>query len=79
MTVTNYRLKVLVKIKELCESSGTGFVTPKTLSEEMKEPKGNIVMQLLRMEEIGWLENPHHGCYRLSEEGRKILKNAIGE
>jgi len=78
MTVTNYRLKVLAKVKELCKTSGTGFVTPKTLSEEMKEPKGNIVVMLLRLEKIGWLEDPYHGCYRLSTEGERILEEAEG-
>lgn len=79
MTVTNYRLKVLTKIEELCKSGDTGFVTPKILSEEMQEPKGNIVVMLLRLEKIGWIEDPYHGCYRLSEEGRKILTGAIRE
>ena len=72
------RLRYLQAVEEICMKWPVGFATPTEVEGRMGlKPKVAKVM-LKRLLDMGWLERPYRGCYRLTGEGRKILKGAVG-
>jgi TATA-box binding protein (TBP) (component of TFIID and TFIIIB) len=53
-----------------------GFATPADVEDKMGlKPKWAKVM-MKRLFDMGLLERPYRGCYCLTEEGKKVLKEA---
>lgn len=76
--ITALKLRHLRAIREICMSQPIGFATPAEVEAEMGlRPKAAKVM-LKRLLDMGLLERPYRGCYRLTDEGRKIMKEAEG-
>ena len=76
--ITALRLRYLKTIEEICGKQPIGFATPAEVEVRMGlKPKVAKVM-LKRLLDMGLLERPYRGCYRLTGEGRKILKGAVG-
>ena len=75
--ITALKLRYLQAIEEICRKPMT-FATPTEVEAVMGlRPKVAKVM-MKRLRDMGLLERPYWGCYRLSDEGRKILKEAEG-
>ena len=76
--ITALRLRYLKTVGEICMKQPVGFATPTEVEVRMGlRPKVAKVM-LKRLLDMGMLERPYRGCYRLTDEGRKILKGAVG-
>jgi len=76
--ITALRLRYLKAVEEICMKQPVGFATPTEVEVRMGlRPKVAKVM-LKRLLDMGLLERPYRGCYRLTGEGRKILKGAVG-
>lgn len=76
--ITALRLRYLMAVEEICMKQPVGFATPTEVEVRMGlKPKVAKVM-LKRLLDMGMLERPYRGCYRLTDEGRKILKGAVG-
>ena len=70
------RLRYLKAVEEICMKQPIGFATPTEVEAEMGlRPKVAKVM-MKRLLDMDLLERPYRGCYRLAEEGRKIMKEA---
>ena len=76
--ITWLRLRYLKAVEEICMKQPVGFATPTEVEVRMGlRPKVAKVM-LKRLLDMGLLERPYRGCYRLADKGRKILKEAEG-
>ena len=76
--ITALRLRYLKAVEEICMKQPVGFATPAEVDGGMGlRPKTAKVM-MKRLLDMGLLERPYRGCYRLTDEGRKILKGAVG-
>ena len=76
--ITALRLRYLKTVEEICMKQPVGFATPTEVEVRMGlRPKVAKVM-LKRLLDVGLLERPYRGCYRLADEGRKILKEVEG-
>ena len=76
--ITALRLRYLKAVEEICMKQPVGFATPTEVEVRIGlRPKVAKVM-LKRLLDMGLLERPYRGCYRLTDEGRKILKGAVG-
>jgi len=76
--ITWLRLRYLKAVEEICSKQPIGFATPTEVEAKMGlKPKVAKVM-LKRLLDMGWLERPYRGCYRLTDEGRRIMKEALG-
>lgn len=76
--MTALRLRYLRAIEEICMKQPMSFATPRSVEAEMGlRPKMAKVM-LKRLLDMGLLERPYRGCYRLADEGRKIMKEVSG-
>ncbi|GAH96037.1 unnamed protein product, partial [marine sediment metagenome] len=61
-----------------CMKQPIGFATP-TEVEAMMGLKPRMAKAMMkRLLDMGLLERPYRGCYRLADEGRKIMKEASG-
>ncbi len=73
------RLRYLKAVEEIYMKRPIGFATPPDVEVIMGlKPKTAKVM-LKRLLDMGLLERPYRGCYRLAEKGRKILKETETE
>ena len=73
------RLRYLKAVEEICMKQTVGFATPTEVEVRMGlRPKVAKVM-LKRLLDMGLLERPYRGCYRLTDESRKIMKEAEAE
>ena len=76
--VTALRLRYLKAVEEICREGSLGFATPAEVEARIGlRPKLAKVL-LKRLFDMGWLERPYRGCYRLADKGKKILKEAEG-
>jgi len=76
--MTALRLRYLKAVEEICLKQPMGLATPTSVEAEMGlKPKAAKVM-MKRLLDMGLLERPYRGCYRLSDEGKKIMKEAEG-
>ena len=74
--ITALRLRYLLAVEEICMKQPVGFATPTEVEVRMGlKPKVAKVM-LKRLLDMGLLERPYRGCYRLADKGRKIMKEA---
>jgi len=74
--ITALRLRYLMAVDEICGKDPLGFAIPTNVEAKM-ELKPNIAKVMLkRLLDMGLLERPYVGCYRLSDEGKKIMKEA---
>lgn len=72
--ITALRLRYLKTVEEICMKQPIGFATPTEVEVRMGlRPKVAKVM-LKRLLDMSLLERPYRGCYRLADEGRKIMK-----
>ena len=72
--MTALKLRYLKKVEEICMKQPIGFATPTEVEVRMGlRPKTAKVM-MKRLLDMGLLERPYRGCYRLTDEGRKIMK-----
>ncbi len=77
--ITALRLRYLKTIDDICRKDSMGLVVPMDVEAEMGlNPKLAKVM-MKRLRDMGWLERPYRGCYRLADKGRKIMKEAKGK
>ena len=74
--ITNLRLRYLVVVQEIGFKNSTGYASPTEVSDTMKRAAKPVRKMMLELKEIGWLENPYRGCYRLTDEGQKTLEKA---
>jgi len=76
--ITALKLRYLKTLEEICMKQPMGFATPTDVEVSMGlKPKTAKVM-LKRLLDMDLLERPYRGCYRLADEGRKIMKEASG-
>ena len=76
--ITALKLRYLKTLEEVCMKKPMGLATPIDVEFRMGlKPKTAKVM-LKRLLDMDLLERPYRGCYRLAEEGRKIMKEASG-
>ena len=76
--ITALRLKYLKTIDDICRKDPMGMAIPMDVEAELGlKPKVAKVM-MKRLLDMGWLERPYRGCYRLTDKGRKIMKEAKG-
>ena len=76
--ITALKLRYLKNLEELCIKKPIGLATPTDVEDKMGlKPKTAKVM-LKRLHDMDLLERPYRGCYRLSEEGRNIMKEVSG-
>jgi len=76
--ITALRLRYLKAVEEICMKQPMSFATPPGVEAMMGlRPKVAKVM-LKRLLDMGLLERPYRGCYRLADEGRRIMKEAEG-
>jgi len=76
--ITALRLRYLKTIEEICGKQPIGFATPAEVEVRMGlRPKVAKVM-LKRLLDVGLLERPYRGRYRLADAGGKIMKAASG-
>ena len=74
--ITALRLRYLKTVEEICMKQPVGFATPTEVEVRMGlRPKLAKVM-LKRLLDMGLLERPYRGCYRLADKGRRIMKEA---
>ena len=77
--ITALRLKYLNTIDEICRKDPMGLAIPIDVEATMGlKPKLAKVM-MKRLLDMGLLERPYRGCYRLTAEGRRIMKEAKGQ
>ncbi len=70
------RLRYLKTIDEICRKEPMGMAIPINVEDKMGlKPKLAKVM-MKRLLDMGWLERPYRGCYRLADTGRRIMKEA---
>lgn len=77
MIVTPYRLKILAKIESL--STETGVTSPIYIAHAMETKPQRIRVMLTRLKDLGWIENPHPRCWRLTSEGKRVLSQMRNE
>ena len=76
--MTALKLRYLQAVREICSKQPIGFATPAGVEARMGlKPKVAKVM-LKRLLDMGLLERPFRGCYRLTDEGRRIMKGVEG-
>ncbi|GAH62848.1 unnamed protein product, partial [marine sediment metagenome] len=72
------KLMYLSAVEEICMKQPIGFATP-TEVEAVMGLKPRMAKQMMsRLLDMGLLERPYRGCYRLAAEGKKIMKEAEG-
>jgi len=72
--ITALRLRYLKAVEEICKKDPLGLAVPLRVENKMSlKPKRAKVM-LKRLRDMGLLERPYRGCYRLTDYGRKIMK-----
>ena len=72
------RLKYLKTIDDICRNDPMGLAIPIDVEDKMGlKPKLAKVM-MKRLLDMGLLERPYRGCYRLADKGRSIMKEAKG-
>ena len=76
--MTALKLRYLTAVEEICMKQPMGFATPTEVEAEMGLRPRVAKVMLKRLLDMGLLERPYRGCYRLTDEGRKILKEAEG-
>jgi len=70
------RLSYLKNIDEICSKDPMGLTIPMDIEDKMGlEPKVAQVM-MNRLQVMGLLESPYRGCYRLTGNGRKMIREA---
>ncbi len=76
--ITALRLEYLKTVEEISLTQRFGLATPTKVEAVMGlRPKLAKVM-MKRLLDMGWLERPYRGCYRLADKGRRIMKEAKG-
>ena len=69
-------LRYLKTIDEICRKDPMGLAIPMDIEEKMGlEPEVAQVM-MKRLRYMGLLESPHRGCYRLADDGRKMMRES---
>jgi Mn-dependent DtxR family transcriptional regulator len=74
--MTALKLRHLQAIREICMKQPIGFATPAEVEAAMGLNPRVAKVMLKRLLDMGLLERPYRGCYRLTDEGRKIMKEA---
>ncbi len=76
--ITALRLRYLKAVEEICVKQPMGFATPAEVEVRMGLKPKTAKGMLKRLLDVGLLERPYKGCYRLSEEGKKLMKEVKG-
>ena len=76
--ITFLKLRYLKTVEEVCKKDPLGLTTPTVVEAVMGLGPQVAKVMLKRLLDMGLLERPYRGCYRLADEGRKILKEAEG-
>ena len=76
--MTALKLRYLQAVREICGKQPIGFATPVEVEERMGLKPRVAKVMLKRLLDMGLLERPYRGCYRLTDEGRRIMKEALG-
>ena len=81
--LTMERYQVLRLVNQLSKENEFG-VAPiqklvQILTSERKIKPISVRVTVMRLAQDGYLENPLRGCWRLTEKGRKLLKEVEGE
>jgi len=74
--MTALKLRYLKAVEDICMKQPIGFATPVEVETAMGLRPGVAKVMLKRLLDTGLLERPYRGCYRLTDEGRKIMKEA---
>ena len=76
--MTALRLRYLQAVREICMKQSIGFATPAEVEAKMELKPRVAKVMLKRLLDMGLLERPYRGCYRLTDEGRRIMREALG-
>jgi len=76
--MTALKLRYLQAVREICSKQPIGFATPADVEDRMGLKPRVAKVMLKRLLDMGLLERPYRGCYRLTDEGRRIMKEALG-
>ena len=76
--MTALKLRYLMAVKEICMKQPMSFATPTGVEAVMGLRPKLAKAMLKRLLDMGLLERPYRGCYRLADEGRKIMKEVSG-
>ena len=80
MSLTNLRFRIMTAIIELGVKLPLGCASPAEVAEKSGLGSAERVRYIMReLLKIGWIERPYRGCYRLTDEGRKVLREAAGK
>jgi len=81
--LTPERFQVLKLVDEISKKNEFGVAEVQKLIQiltaERKIKPITVRMTIKRLAQDGYLENPLRGCWRLTEKGRKLLKEVGGE
>ncbi|GAI86769.1 unnamed protein product, partial [marine sediment metagenome] len=72
--MTALRLRYLKAVEKICMKQSIGFATPTSVEAEMGLKSKAAKVMMKRLLDMGLLERPYRGCYRLAAEGKKIIK-----
>jgi len=72
--ITALRLRYLKTIDEICRKDPLGLAIPIDVEAKMRLKPNVAKVMLKRLLDMGLLERPYRGCYRLADKGRKIMK-----
>lgn len=76
--ITALKLRYLKAVEEICLKQPVVFATPTEVEGRMGLRPKLAKAMMKRLLDMGWLERPYRGCYRLADKGRKIMKEAEG-
>jgi len=77
MTLTNRRYRLLTTVEALCGEQELGCVSPEMVEDALKWGGVDKTREMMKvLLEVGWLERPYRACYRTTDEGKKVLKEA---
>ena len=76
--MTALKLRYLQAVSEICGKRPMKFATPAEVEARMELRPNVAKVMLKRLFDMGLLERLYRGCYRLTDEGRRIMKEAEG-
>lgn len=74
MRIGRKRAKMLLTIWELSKQNEFKVAFVSDLEDKLERSYGALLVALGRAKEVGLVENPIHGGWRLTEEGIKVLE-----
>ena len=77
MKLTVEKIELLKAIDDLCNESEYGVAQVKEIMLKLNKNRGAVAKQLRILNREGYVENPLWGAWRLTELGKKTLKEVM--